>query len=101
MSNHPIGRNHHAPNRQELDRATLHRVGHWDVATALMREAAVLDWKDRKGRAIAKMKGQSRSRRRATSALPPVATAALRAHFDTLAPAGRLDKQIAYDIGVS
>ena len=44
-----------------------------------MREAAALDWKDRKERAIAKMKGQSRSRRRATSALLPVATAALAA----------------------
>ena len=44
-----------------------------------MREAAVLGWKDRKERAIAKMKGQSRSRRRATSALLPVATTALAA----------------------
>jgi hypothetical protein len=37
----------------------------------------VLGWKDRKERAIAKMKGQSHSRQRATSALLPVATAAL------------------------
>jgi len=44
-----------------------------------MREAAVLDWKDRKERAIAKMKGQSRSRQRATSALLPLATAAVAA----------------------
>src|SRR3984893_5596232 len=65
---------------QELDRATLHRVdGHRDVATALMREAAALDWKDRKERGIAKMKIQSRLRRRATSELLPLATAAVAA----------------------
>ena len=49
----------------------------------------MLGWKDRKERAIAKMKGQSRSRQRATSALLPVATAALATGIfiaDILAP---------------
>jgi len=42
-----------------------------------VRQAVVSSWKDRKDRAIAKMKDQSRSLRRPTSALLPVATAAL------------------------
>jgi len=44
-----------------------------------MRDAAALDWKNRKERAIAKMRVQSRLRRRATSALLPLATAAVAA----------------------
>jgi PAS domain S-box-containing protein len=42
-----------------------------------MRQAVVSSWKDRKDRAIAKMKDQSHSLRRPTSAALPVATAAL------------------------